>query len=185
VSYRDDLHAAHARIAALEAQLATRDDATEAARDEREAKWRAEREALHADREVLHDKLSELRKEHNLALSSVKQLQSERDRLLERVRVLQTARAASPPAQSEQPQKIVPQPQAGRWPSVWDHNRRFRAFEAGTPANVACPQCRLAGTEVQMVRGIAHEVKTIGDPAFEHANVTCPRCLFAAFLRTS
>jgi hypothetical protein len=177
MSYRDDLEAAHARIEALEGELAGRGTP----RDERLAAWNLERIQLQAriteleerDRERLAT-IAEIRKFQEDRVGVLDELRRERDRLVERVRVLQNARA-------EATSKIVPQPQGGKWPLLGDHNRRYPAATGGTPANVACPQCRAAGTETQLVRELV-EVDP-RKPASTSEPVTCPRCLFTGLLR--
>lgn len=171
MSYRDDLEAALARIEALEVELASRDHDVTAAVGGREAAWQTERARF-------LDELTTARMAHAEQLAAATELRSERDRLLSRVKVLQAERSANAP-------KIVPQPAGGKWPVLWDHNRRFAAVEAGKPANVLCPQCHAAGRDVQMVREIGVGVMTgsKNDATFELSNVACPHCMFYAFLR--
>ena len=160
MSYRDDLEAAHARIAALEAELAAAADAVADASGDADSWQRAK----------LADEVKQLRAIVEERRETIAELRAERDRLADWVEALEVERTA----------RLLPP--GGVWPGLWDHNLGYPALADGTPANVACPRCRAAGVESQMVRdggvGIAPA------PALDVVNVLCPRCLFAGLQRT-
>ncbi len=186
MSYRDDLAAAHARIAALEAQLRSAGDPTGQAATAELARLRQENQRLLDENQRLRTLLAT----DQLRLKELEQLRDERNRLVERVRVLQTRRAEpapapAPPTRSATPVAPAPPPVAAatKRPTVWEHNRAQPALRRGEPAGVWCPTCRAAGQEVELMRRLGRFVKASADNLFE--SVACPRCLFTALQRRS
>ncbi len=177
MSYRDDLAAAHARIAALEAQLRSAGDPTGQAASAELAELRRENQRLLDDNQRLRTLLAS----DQLRLKELEQLRDERDRLVERVRVLQSRREAPAPTPASPTRSVAPIA-PGKRPTVWEHNRTQPAVRRGEPAGVWCPACRAAGEDVELMRRLGRFMKASAANLFE--SVACPRCLFTALLRT-
>jgi uncharacterized coiled-coil protein SlyX len=174
MAFRDDLEAAHARIAALEAQLSEQRGTAAATSSEREVQW-------HAERSQLISHIAELERTVTERGATITQLRGERDRLVERINILQRER-------TKQPAAPAPAPAVGstkKWPLLWDHNRKFDPVGGGRAANVACPQCWFENVASEMMRDTGLEPVAKSDNAYvDVVAVVCPRCLFAAPMRT-
>src|SRR5262245_8719137 len=110
MTYRDDLDAAHARIQALEAEVAShraRADAAEAT-DAEDA----------GDRANLAEEVKQLRAVVEERRASLAQLRAERDQLVHRVRVLESERAGLGGA-------------TRMLPTLWERNRSFPPITDG------------------------------------------------------
>lgn len=171
MAYRDDLEAALARVAALEAELRAGggSDAEAAA----VAELRRDNAALRAELERAATRIAD----QAAAFDELTKLRAERDRLVERVRVLQTARDAAAHA----PPPVPAPPRPAKRPTVWEHNRALPPIGRGEPAGVWCPVCRAAGVEVELVKKLGRFVGHGGDADYD--SVACPRCLFTALAR--
>jgi hypothetical protein len=160
MTYRDDLEAAHARIAALEAEVAAqRGRAEEARRDG------AEQEG---ERAGMAEEIKQLRAVVEERRALLGQLRAERDQLAQRVRVLESERAGFGGS-------------ARALPTLWERNRSFAPVAYGKVVDVACPACRAIGLESQMIREDGPGSAPATDLRFER--VSCPSCLFTGALR--
>jgi cell division protein FtsB len=112
------------------------------------------------------------------------QLREERDRLVSRVRVLQSQRDSgktTTAATAATAAAAAPARAATKRPTVWEHNRAQPAIKRGEPAGVWCPMCRAAGADVELVRYLGRFARVSDAASYE--SVACPRCLFTALRR--
>ncbi|MBK9034278.1 MAG: hypothetical protein IPL61_23940 [Myxococcales bacterium] len=185
--YRDDLGAAYARIAALEAQLRSLGDPGGDGASAELVHLRAENEQLRQEVQRVraeHDRLRELVTDTTATQAELGRVRAERDRLVARVQVLQRSRdaAAQPgPAPAPAPPRPAPVAPPKRQPTLWEHNRALPALRGGEPAGMACPMCRAAGQDVELVRKLGRFVKVRADDLYD--SVACPRCMFVALAR--
>jgi chromosome segregation ATPase len=126
MSYRDDLEAAHARIKALEREVAQRGPS--------EATWleharlREELAATHRERAQLGHELAGLRRELAQVRAELARAREDGAKYVERIRILQDERAKRH------------EPPGDRKPTILERGARR-----------VCPACRAAGREVGLL----------------------------------
>jgi DNA repair exonuclease SbcCD ATPase subunit len=180
--YREELEAAYAQIAALEAKIATlqleimheftEKEFTELAQKLMEEQSKEQRKAA-ALQESLQEQGQRLTEEQRRAIELEVSLREQGDELTEARRQIQQHKKMLAELQrrfnSAPPNSLEMAP---RMPSLIEHNRNVKSTPfRGAPAGVLCPECLNVGEQVEMLLG-SEQLTLLG-----YGDVRCPKCL--------